>query len=92
MLRAPVVADVVRGLAILRRWVASEVERLQIPLRVGTYTGLITKLIEDRVSATVHRLLEHTSLRESLHTGKSPEVVVEGSILLHEDDHVFDIG
>ena len=51
VLRAPVVRDVVGGLAVLRRRVVEQVERLHVPAGVHPGAGLVAELVEDRVAA-----------------------------------------
>ena len=84
VLRSPAVVDVVRALAAPG---AVEVERIEV---VPVETGRVSRLREHREPAAVveHR---HRRVGEAPHPSVAAEVVVEGAVLLDEDDDVLDV-
>jgi hypothetical protein len=88
VLAAPAVVDVVGVVAVLGRRVVFEVERLGEAGRGDPGAGLVAELVEDRAALGVG---QDARVGEPADARESAEVVVEGTIFLHEDHNVLDV-
>src|ERR1700683_50560 len=68
---------VVGGLAVLRRRVVEQGERLHVPAGVHPGAGLVAELVEHRVADPADGLLQYIRVGEPAHPGQRAEVVVE---------------
>jgi hypothetical protein len=82
------VGDVVGVLAVLRRRVVEQVERLEETVSVRSAARLKAVLIEDRGAVGV---LGDAGVGEAPGTRQRAEVVVEAAVFLHEDHDVLDV-
>jgi hypothetical protein len=85
VLRPPAVADVVGALAVVEA-----VQPEWMEMAAAHATG-VPGLGENRQPAAVAER-RHRRVGEAAHPAQGPQAVVEGAVLLHQDDDVLDVG
>ncbi len=87
----PLVTDVVRGGAVLGGRVLDEMERLEEHVGIDADAGSVAVLLPDRRVLAPDGVAHDVGVGEPPHPRHPAEVVVEGPVLLHEDDDVADV-